>query len=85
MAQIPQSPPKLDVDGEETLSRTLVNLLNTCPAMNGRKVFFSRNLRAWLFPALGGGGVQGGKGYYRDVLPDLPISFPAGFPCRTQK
>ncbi len=41
MAQIPQSPPKLDVDGEETLSRTLVDLLNTFPAMNGRKVFFS--------------------------------------------
>lgn len=41
MAQIPQSPPKLDVDGEETLSRTLVDLLNICPAMNGKKVFFS--------------------------------------------
>lgn len=41
MAQIPQSSPKLDVDGEETLSRTLVDLLNTFPTMNGRKVFFS--------------------------------------------
>lgn len=42
MTQIPPSPQqKLDVDGEETLSRTLIKLINTFPALNGRKVVFS--------------------------------------------
>lgn len=43
MANIPapSKQQKFDIDGEETLSRTLVDLLNTFPGMNGRKVCFS--------------------------------------------
>lgn len=38
---VPSKQQKFDIDGEETLSRTLVDLLNTFPGMNGRKVCFS--------------------------------------------
>lgn len=38
---VPSKQQKFDIDGEETLSRTLVDLLNTFPGKNGRKVCFS--------------------------------------------
>lgn len=38
---IPPPQAKLDIDGEETLSRMLMDLINTFPSMNGRKVCFS--------------------------------------------
>lgn len=38
---IPMPQAKLDVDADETLSSTLIELINTFPAMTGQKVFFS--------------------------------------------